>query len=126
MRKTIGTLMLACAGQMFAGGFWLQLGKVARVAKRIAGDGDGGMAGRRFHQYTNRSPMSGFEQTEPRIRRSMAVVASLVSDAACCGLPVPRAVVRRSGGPAILPLRQQQRQARFTTTGAGRSPTSGD
>ena len=26
MRKTIVTLMLACAGQMFAGGFWLQLG----------------------------------------------------------------------------------------------------
>lgn len=26
MKKTIVTLMLACAGQMFAGGFWLQLG----------------------------------------------------------------------------------------------------
>ena len=26
MRKTIVTVMLACAGQMFAGGFWLQLG----------------------------------------------------------------------------------------------------
>ena len=26
MRKTIVTLMLACAGQMFAGGFWLQVG----------------------------------------------------------------------------------------------------
>src|ERR1035437_7062296 len=26
MRKTIVTLMLACAGQMCAGGFWLQLG----------------------------------------------------------------------------------------------------
>ena len=26
MTKTIVTLMLACAGQMFAGGFWLQLG----------------------------------------------------------------------------------------------------
>lgn len=26
MKKTIATLMLACAGQMFAGGFWLQLG----------------------------------------------------------------------------------------------------
>ena len=26
MRKTIVTLILACAGQMFAGGFWLQLG----------------------------------------------------------------------------------------------------
>ena len=26
MRKIIVTLMLACAGQMFAGGFWLQVG----------------------------------------------------------------------------------------------------
>ena len=26
MKKTILSLMLACAGQMFAGGFWLQLG----------------------------------------------------------------------------------------------------
>ncbi|MGD0778450.1 MAG: hypothetical protein ABSC05_37190 [Candidatus Solibacter sp.] len=26
MRKTIVILMLACAGQMFAGGFWLQVG----------------------------------------------------------------------------------------------------
>jgi hypothetical protein len=26
MKKTLVTLMLACAGQMFAGGFWLQLG----------------------------------------------------------------------------------------------------
>ena len=26
MKKTIATLMLACAGQMFAGGFWVQLG----------------------------------------------------------------------------------------------------
>jgi len=26
MRKTIVTLMLACAGPMFAGGFWLQVG----------------------------------------------------------------------------------------------------
>jgi hypothetical protein len=26
MRKTLVTLMLACAGQMFAGGFWLQVG----------------------------------------------------------------------------------------------------
>ena len=26
MKKTIVTLMLACAGQMFAGGFWLQAG----------------------------------------------------------------------------------------------------
>ena len=26
MKKTIATLLLACAGQMFAGGFWLQLG----------------------------------------------------------------------------------------------------
>jgi|ERR1035441_5762821 hypothetical protein len=26
MRKTIVTLMLACVGQMFAGGFWLQVG----------------------------------------------------------------------------------------------------
>ena len=26
MRKTIVTLMLACAGQVIAGGFWLQVG----------------------------------------------------------------------------------------------------
>jgi hypothetical protein len=26
MRKTIMTLMLACAGQAIAGGFWLQVG----------------------------------------------------------------------------------------------------
>jgi len=26
MKKTLAVLMLACAGQMFAGGFWLQLG----------------------------------------------------------------------------------------------------
>ena len=26
MKKTLVTLMLACAGQMFAGGFWLQVG----------------------------------------------------------------------------------------------------
>jgi hypothetical protein len=36
MRKTIVILMLACAGQMFAGGFWLQVGNPeanAAVAK---------------------------------------------------------------------------------------------